>query len=391
MYDFDKVVNRQETNSIKWDILEKEGTPNAIPMWVADMDFQVAPPIIEAMDKVLQQKVFGYQYTSEDYLEAIVSWMARRHNYYIEKDWICYTPNVVAGLCMAVEAISEPGDEIIIQTPVHGPFYSSIRDNGRVIVENPLKYDNGMWTMDLDDFQQKITEKTKGIILCNPHNPCGRVWTKEELADLAALCVKHNLYIISDDIHGDLVFKGHKHHVIASLSEEVSKRTIVCTAPSKTFNLAGMQVAHCIVENEELREKFLKPLKKLHIEGGNSFEEAITVSAYTQCELWLKELLDYLEANVDYFVETINKEIPLLKADKPQGTYLVWVDCSQLNVQPSELRDFFAKTCGVRVNEGSFFGETGKHFVRFNVACPRTQIKQALEQIKGVLYTETSL
>ena len=387
MYDFDKVIDRRNTNSVKWDILSKEGkdSEGIIPMWVADMDFCVAPAITEEMQKVIDRQIYGYQFNDDEYAETIVSWMHKRHHYDIEKDWICHTPNVVSGLCAAIRAVSEPGDEIIIQTPVYGPFYSSIKDNDRVIVESQMKEDNGYYTMDLEDFEQKITPKTKAVILCNPHNPCGRVWTKEELQALADVCMKHNLYIISDDIHGDLVYKGHPHTMIASLSGEIADRCIVCTAPSKTFNLAGMQIAHCIVKNKELREKFMQNFKKLHADGGNSFEEAMVIGAYGKSEQWVDELLEYLEGNVDLFIDYIHENIPKLKVYKPEGTYLVWVDCRALGLAQEDLKNFFMEKCKLHVHDGLFFGKEGEGYVRFNLACPRSLVQEALARMKKAI------
>ena len=385
MYDFDKVIDRTGTNCVKWDDVYEHGLTDVLPMWVADMDFEVSPYIIEEMQKVLDRKVFGYQYTTDEYEAAIVSWMKRRHHYDIEKDWICYTPNVVSGLCLAIMAVSEPGDEIIIQTPVYGPFYKSIRDNGRVIVENPLKNQDGYYTMDYEDFERKITPKTKAVILCNPHNPCGRVWTEEELKKLADICLKHDLYMISDDIHGDLVYKGHSHTVIAGLSEEIAERCIVYTAPSKTFNLAGMQIAHCIIKNKELRRRFRKPMKQMHLEGGNSFEEAMVIGAYKYSEQWLEELLVYLEGNVDYFVDFVKTRIPKLKVCKPEGTYLMWLDCREIQMDQDQLENFFIKECKLYINDGTFFGEKGRGFMRMNLACPRAFVKEGLERIEKAI------
>lgn len=387
MYDFDQVIDRKNTNCFKWDILSKEGknSDDIIPMWVADMDFYVPPAVTEEMQKVLDRQIFGYQFTDDAYEQAIISWMHRRHHYDIEKDWICYTPNVVSGLCAAIEAVSEPGDEIIIQTPVYGPFYSSIKDNDRAIVESPMKEDHGYYTMDFEDFEKKITPKTKAMILCNPHNPCGRVWTKEELQTLADICLKHNLYIISDDIHGDLVYKGHPHTVIASLSEEIADRCIVCTAPSKTFNLAGMQIAHCMIKNPELRKRFKHTFERLHIGGGNSFEEAMVIGAYDRSEQWVDELVAYLEDNVDLFVDYIHENIPKLNVYKPEGTYLVWVDCRALGIPQKDLKAFFMEKCKLHVHDGLFFGAKGEGYVRFNLACPRSLVKEALERMQKVI------
>lgn len=382
MYDFDKKVERLGTNCVKWDSLAEKGMGDLSPMWVADMDFEVSPHILEEMQKVMDYKVFGYHYTSPEYSRAIIRWMALRHQYHVEKEWILYTPNVVAGLSLAVCTVSEPGDEIIIQTPVYGPFFTSITDNGRKIVENPLIEKDGYYTMDLQDLEDKITEKTKAVMLCNPHNPCGRVWTRAELGALAEICEKHDLYIISDDIHGDIVFPGSKHTVIASLSDAAAERCIICTSPSKAFNLAGMQVAHCIIKNETLRSGMAEILKKLHMNGGNAFEEAMVVGAYNQSAGWLDEAVAYIEGNIDYFVDYITRHIPELSVRKPEGTYLVWVDCRRLGLNQEALKDFFFKTCKVYLNDGQFFGSKGEGFMRFNLACPRAAIEPVLKRIE---------
>lgn len=387
MYNFDEVIDRRHTKSFKWDILEKEGknSDGIIPMWVADMDFYVPPAVTEEMQKIVDQRIYGYQFTSDEYADTIVSWMHRRHHYDIKKEWICHTPNVVSGLSAAVRAISEPGDEIIIHTPVYGPFYSAIKDNDRVIVESPMKEADGYYTMDLEDMERRIGPKTKAVILCNPQNPCGRVWTKQELKDLADLCLKHGLYIISDDIHGDLVYKGHPHTVIASLSEEIADKCIVCTAPSKTFNLAGMQIAHCIIKNPSLRKAFMKSFDCLHINGGNSFEEAMVIGAYGRSEQWVDELTEYLEGNMDLFVNYVRDNIPKLKTRKPEGTYLLWVDCRALGIPQKDLKNFFMEKCGLHVHDGLFFGALGEGYIRLNLACPRSYVEEALRRIRKAL------
>lgn len=383
MYNFDEKVNRKGTNSLKWDLNGKVyGNEDAVSMWIADMDFKVSPHIIEEMQKVLERGIFGYVITPQTYYDAIINWMDRRHNYKAQKEWITYVPNVVAALAYAVEAVSKEGDEIIVQTPAYGPFFQVVKNNGRTLVECPMKNDNGHYTMDLEEFEKKITPKTKATILCNPHNPTGRVWTKKELQDFADICMKHNIFIISDDIHSELIMKNHKHTFISTLSEEIADRCIICTSPSKAFNLASIHIANCIIKNEEVRKKFKEPMNKAHMFGGNVFSEAVVVGAYDKSEAWLDELMEYIEGNVDLFVEFIKKEIPRLKVSKPEGTYFIWVDCSDLNMSPEELDEFMIKKCNVITNKGIAFGEPGKTFVRFNLACNRQQIKDVLNVLK---------
>lgn len=382
MTDFDKIVNRRGTNCIKWDIKSIKEREDVLPMWVADMDFEAAPGIVAAMEKVMSEKVFGYRFNSENYEQAIIDWFGHRHHYAIEKDWICYTPNVVVGLSLGVQTVSEPGDEIILNTPVYGPFYRAVTDNERIVRECPMIETQGYYTMDFEKMEGLITEKTKAVMLCNPHNPGGRVWTKDELGRLAELCVKHHLYIISDDIHADLTYGTHKHTFIAGLSKEIEQLCITCTSPSKAFNLAGMQAAHVIIANEEIREKFSRPLKALHMTGGNSFEEALVVGAYRDSEAWLEEAVAYIEGNMDMFVAGIKNELPMLKASKPEGTYLVWIDCRSLHMAQDELMDMFLNQCGLYLNSGLDYGEGGRGFVRINMACPRAYVEKALEKMK---------
>lgn len=381
MTDFNKIVNRRGTNCIKWDIKALEGREDVLPMWVADMDFEAAPGIVSAMEKVMNHKVFGYRFNSQDYNQVIIDWFLKRHGYRIERDWICYLPNVVAGLSIGVQTVSEPGDEIILNTPVYGPFYRAVTDNGRIVKECPMIEADGRYTMDFKAMEASITPKTKAVMLCNPHNPGGRVWTEAELWALADLCLKHKLYIISDDIHADLTYGGHKHMFIAGLSKEIEQLCITCTSPSKAFNLAGMQAAHIVIANDALREKFLSPLKKFHMTGGNSFEEALVIGAYRDSEEWLKEAVSYIEGNIDFFVDSVRENIPQLKVSKPDGTYLVWIDCRALKLSQEALMDFFLNTCGLYLNSGLDYGESGRGFVRINMACPRKYVEEALKRI----------
>lgn len=386
MYDFDKIVDRKGTNCEKWDIISRDYNDDAItPMWVADMDFEVAPAIINDMQEILDRKLFGYGQIPNHYYTAIINWMERRHQYTIEKDWICPVPNVVNALALSVCAVSKPNDEIIIQTPVYGPFYRVVTEQKRILIENPLKNNDGHYRMDLIDLEKKITSKTKAIILCNPHNPCGRVWSKEELIALTNICLKHNLYIISDDIHFDLILKGTQHTVISTLSEEIANQCIICTSPSKPFNLAGLHLGNCIIKNKSLREKFQTLLYHINFESGNVFAESALIAAYDKSEDWLDQLLLYLDENINYFVHEINHSIPFLKAKKPEGTYLVWVDCSQLSMTQEELMDFFIHTCKVLVVDGLFFGIDGANHVRFNLACPRSLICSVLKRIQSAI------
>lgn len=386
MYDFDNIIDRKNTNCAKWDNLRKlYGRDDLIPLWVADMDFPAAKPITEALKSRASHDVYGYTFLSEDYYEAVTGWMNRRHNWNIEREWITYAPGVVPALSFCVKAFTEPGDKVIIQSPVYHPFYSVIEGNGREVVKNPLKFEEGKYYMDYEDLEKKIDSKTKLLFLCSPHNPVGRVWKKEELKKLADICMKNNILVVSDEIHFDIVYKGNKHIVFGSLSKEVMDNSIILTAPSKTFNIAGLQVSNVIISNDELRRKFRLELEKCHISSPNVFGEGALIAAYNESEDWLDNLLTYLEGNRDFFIDYINERIPILKAVKPEGTYLMWVDCSGLNMGSDELRDFFTNKCRVALNAGKMFGDEGESFMRFNIGCPRSLLKEALERIEKAI------
>lgn len=382
MYDFDKEINRRGTSCLKWDFADsKFQGKDLLPMWIADMDFEAAPAIIEHMQKRLDEKVFGYSALPDEYYEAVISWMKRRHNYQVKREWINYTAGVVSALNYAVEAVTEPLDEIMVLTPVYGPFYNAIKEQGRVEVKVPLINKDELYTFDFEAMQKAITPKTKVLMLCSPHNPVGRVWTRSELEQLSEFCIKNNLIVIDDEIHNDLVF-GKEHIVLGRISPEIEQRCIICTAPSKTFNLAGIQVSNIIIPNEELCKKYESVVVKHHTYSPNSFTASALIGAYNESEQWLDELLVYLEGNVNYFVDYINEKIPLLKTKKPDGTYLVWVDCRKLGLSNTEVKRFFVDKCKLAVNDGSTFGIEGEQYVRFNLACPRSIIKKALERIE---------
>lgn len=386
MFDFDKVVNRVGTGSTKWDsIKDTYKREDLIPLWVADMDFEVAPEIVKVLEERVNHKVFGYVYPSEDYFTSVIDWMDRRHGFKVEKDWIAFTPGVVSGISYAIRAFTEEDDNIIIQTPVYHPFYYTIRENKRNIVKNPLIFKDGNYTMDFEDLEKKIDEKTKMIIICNPHNPVGRVWTEEELKKLTDICLKHDIIIVSDEIHSDLVYSGHKHTMLGSISDEVMNKCVMCTAPSKSFNLAGLQVSNMIIPNDELREKFIAEREKDHLIRPNIFAERGLVAAYGKSENWLDELMVYIEGNKDYFIDYLENHIPQLKVVKPEGTYLLWMDCSGLNMSADELERFFIDKCGLVLNRGDMFGEEGANFQRVNIGCTRATLEKSLIRMKNAV------
>lgn len=389
MYNFDEKTNRLGTSCLKWDFADKifRGT-NLLPMWIADMDFKTAPGIQKKIQERLDQGIYGYGALPKEYHDAVISWMKRRHHCDIEKEWICFTPGVVSALNFAVTATTEPGEEVIVMPPVYDPFYHAIEDQGRKAVRIPLVNNNGYYTINWEQMEQQVSEKTKAILFCSPHNPVGRVWDREELERLVAFAVKHDLVIIDDEIHHDLVYKK-EHIMLCRISEEAMKRSIICTAPSKTFNIAGIQVSNIIIPDPELRAKYRAIVNKNHAFSSNSFAASALIGAYNDSEEWLDELLEYLKGNIEYFCSYITENIPELKVQEPEGTYLVWVDCSGLGMTAEELKRFFVEKCGIAPGSGAGYGEGGESYMRFNLGCPRAYVEQALQQIKQALFERT--
>jgi len=380
MYNFDKGIERRGTSCVKWD--EAFVGKDVLPMWVADMDFEIAPAITKRLVEAAGKGVFGYQFLSDEYYDAIIRFMKDRHEYDVKKEWITYLPDVVFGLHLAVCTFSEPGDEIILMPPVYGPFFRVVEQNNRVIKECWMKNENGYYSMDYDKLEAVVTEKAKAVMLCNPHNPAGRVWTVEELEKLVAICAKYNLPIISDDIHCDIVSKDHKHTMVANICRKMGVKCITLTSPSKPYNLASVHVANAIIEDEGVREKFQDVLAHCHVGHANAFAEAALIGAYDESREWLDMMNAYVEANHEYFAAYIKENIPALRTFKPEGTYLIWVDFTSIDKVDGKPKEFLDEHCKILVNDGEFFGEAGKGFVRFNLACPRSYVKNALETLK---------
>lgn len=379
MYNFDVVPNRRGTNSIKWDRADKAyGGENLLPMWIADMDFAVAPPIVEALHKKADEAVFGYTFLSDDYYNAVINWMKSRHNFEVAKEEIVYIPGVVPALDFAVQAFCQPGDDVLVEVPVYGPFYSMIKKNGCNIIETPLKNENEYYTFDFEDLESKITEKTKMFMLCSPHNPSGRVWKREELEQLAAICEKHNLLVVSDEIHNDLIIEG-EHIVFATLNEWTANHTITCTAPTKTFNLASVLVSNIIIKDEELRNQFKAKMAAAHTSSASCFVEPVLVAAYNEGAAWVDELMAYVKGNRDYLCDFVAKNLPEITVQPMEGTYLAWLNCEKLGMHGDELKAFIAEKCGLAMNNGSFFGEKWDGYCRMNLACTRETVKKGCE------------
>ena len=380
MYNFDKGIERRGTSCVKWD--ESFVRQDVLPMWVADMDFEIAPAITKRLVEAAGKGVFGYQFLSDAYYDTVIRFMKERHDYEVKREWISYLPDVVAGLHLAVCTFSEPGDEIILMPPVYGPFFRVVKENDRVIKECWLKNDNGCFTMDYECIKKNITNKTKAVMLCNPHNPAGRVWTENELEKLIEICAEYKLSIISDDIHCDIVSKKHKHTMVANICRKKGVKCIILTSPSKPYNLASIHVANAIIEDEKVHAKFEEMRVHNHISGPNAFAEAALIGAYDESREWLDEMNAYVEANHEYFAAYVKENIPTLKTFKPEGTYLIWVDFTGIEKVNGKPKEFLDEHCKILVNDGEFFGEAGKGFVRFNLACPRSYVEKALAILK---------
>lgn len=389
MSHFDETVSRRGTCSVKWDAADRafQGT-DLLPMWIADMDFPTAPGVLEQLHRRVDEQIFGYSMLSPGYYQAVIGWMARRHHCHVERDWIIFNAGVVTALYYAVQALTEPGDAVMVCTPVYGPFFSAVEGQGRVLIKSPLKEENLHYTFDFEDMERRITPKTKALMLCSPHNPVGRVWTRRELEALADFCLRHKLTVIADEIHNDLVFR--EHTMFLNVSPEIAQQTILCTAPSKTFNLAGLQASNIIIPNEVLRQKYKAVMSRNHAASPNAFVNAAVIGAYDHSEEWLNELNRYLKDNMDFFCDTIAAEMPQLKVRKAEGTYLAWVDCSALNLSPDERKRFFVEKCGLALSDGSSFGTEGDQFARFNLACPRETVAECLRRLKAGLVKEQS-
>ncbi|TFG26331.1 MAG: pyridoxal phosphate-dependent aminotransferase [Promethearchaeota archaeon] len=382
-YDLDEIVNRKNTCSVKWDgtdnFFQKE---NLLPMWVADMDFLSPSPIIEAIIHRAKHGVYGYTFIPQTYYQAIINWFQRRHNWTIHKDWIYHVPGVLPGISFAVQAFSKPGDKIIVQNPIYTPFYSIIKNNGCKKLLNPLKLLNGRYTMDFKDFKKKAEDpRSRFMILCNPHNPTGRVWTREELTTLGEICLENQILIISDEIHCDIVYPGYKYVPFSSISKEFEQNSITCTAPSKTFNLPSLKVANVIIPNPSLRTQYNKIRKRNHMTSPNYFVSAVTEAAYNKCEDWLEQLILYIKDNLNFLKNFIQTNLPEVKVIEPEGTYLVWLDFRELGLGSKEISNFLFDKAKVALWEGSLFGKGGKGFERINIACPRSILSEGLNRI----------
>jgi len=385
-YDFDKVIDRKNTNSIKWDHVKSVfGDEDILPMWVADMDFSAPPPVIEALKRRAELGIYGYPKRPRAYYEAIINWIKKRHNWEVEKEWLTYSPGVVAGINLLILALTQPGEKVIIQPPVYYPFYFCIQNNGRQISENPLKLIDGRYNMDFDDLAKRADERTRMMILCNPHNPIGRVWEREDLLKVGEFCFQNEIILISDEIHSDLIYPGHKHIPTAMISDELAQNTITCMAPSKTFNLAGLKSSVIISSNQAHRRDFNNMLNNIGVGMDNIFGLAALESAYRYGEDWLEELLGYLSQNLDFLMEFVEEKIPKVGVIRPEATYLVWLDFRDLGLDGQGLMELMTKKAKVWLDDGPIFGPGGEGFQRINIACPRATLEEGLKRIESAV------
>jgi cystathionine beta-lyase len=382
-YDFDKIIDRTGTESLKWvyprKVLKIE---DAIAMWVADMDFEAPPAVVEAVKRRAAHGVYGYPLVPPSFYAAAIDWLKRRHGWEVLKEWMAMTPGIVPALNYCVRAFTKPNEPVIIQTPVYHPFYFAIENNGRRVVRNPLRFDGRRYAMDLDDLRTKIDAPGRMFILCSPHNPVGRVWTREELEALGRIAVERDLLVVSDEIHHDLVYRGHRHYVLAGLSPELAQQTVTCVAPNKTFNIPGLATAAVVAPNPDILKKFEDEKERAGFELGQVFGIVGFEAAYVHGEDWLEELLPYLEANVDFMEKFLAGRIPQIRLIRPEGTYLALLDCRGLGLEPAALNDFFLKKAGVYFSNGTIFGRELEGFVRINFGCPRVVLAEALERVE---------
>jgi cystathionine beta-lyase len=393
-YDFDLACDRTNTNCAKWDEVKAVfGREDVIPMWVADMDFPVAKPIVEAVQKRAEHEFYGYTHAGPKLIEAIIDRMQRKFNWKVQPEWILLTPGVIPALSVAVRAFTHPGDEVILQEPVYFPFFSVVTLSGCQIVNNGLKFIDGHYEMDYNDLESKFQPKmgmrtthsrAKAIILCNPQNPVGRLWNKEELTRMGEIVIGNGAIVISDEIHCEILYKGYKHTPFATISEEFEQNSIVCMAPSKTFNLAGLHASYIIIPNKKLRDGFTDQMSSI-VPGLNVFGLTAMEAACRNGDEWLEQLLDYLEGNLQITIEYFTKRIPQIKVIKPQGTYLVWLDCRQLGKDDLALRSFMREKARVGFDDGFLFGIAGSGFQRMNIACPRAILNEALGRIEAAV------
>lgn len=376
-YDFDKTIDRRATNSYKWD----SAPEGVLPMWVADMDFRTAPAIIDSLQKRVAHGIFGYTRVPDAYYDAVTSWFSRRHGWDIDREWIIYTSGVVPAVSAVIKALTVPGDKVIVQTPVYNCFFSSIRNNGCEIVSNPLRRTADTYEMDFDALERCAADpRAKVMLLCNPHNPAGRVWTPDELTRLGNICLRNGVTVVADEIHCELVYQGFKYTPFASLSDAFLHRSVTCVSPSKAFNIAGLQIANIVAFDNDLRSRIDKAININEVCDVNPFGVAATIAAYNEGEEWLNQLADYLHGNYEAMAEFCRRELPEFPITRLEGTYLVWMDCSSLGMPSDALEHALLDDARLWLNAGTMYGAEGEGYMRWNIACPRSVMLDGLNR-----------
>lgn len=393
MYQFDKVIDRTDTSSIKWDpdiLLGNFGVTDSLPLWVADMDFEVAPPIKKALVKVAEHGIYGYSGTTK-HMEAFKNWVDRRFDWTIQSDWLLNTPGVVTAFNIAIQTFTRPGDKVMIQRPVYYPFTDAIVNNGRNVSSNSLLLsDQGRYEIDFEDFEMKAKDpQTTLFLLCSPHNPVGRLWTKQELEKMLEICLEHNVLVVSDEIHADLVMPGYKHYPAGTISEKYLDNLITLMAPSKTFNLAGMQLSYVVISNEVKRQQFARTLEQASIGIVNRFAFEAATAAYDESEDWLEAVIDYIHENEKFVKNYFKRELPEVTIHELEATYLLWIDFRKLDLTLDELTTRIFRDAKVGLDGGDWFGPEGAGFMRMNLACPRSLIEEACEAIIRAVKSHT--
>lgn len=386
-YDFDTVIDRKGTSSVKHDFAVSKGKPEGvIPLWVADMDFPAPQEVTEAIIQRCRHGIFGYSDLDSDYFPPIRDWYQNRFGWQPQEEWLVPTPGVIFALSCAVRSLTEPGDSVLIQQPVYHPFHNVIVNNGRKLVNSPLLYQNGKYTMDFVGLEEKIIQhQVKLLLLCSPHNPVGRVWTREELEAVGDICLRHGVIVVADEIHGDFVWEGHRHTVFASIKEEFAQNCLVCTAPSKTFNLAGLQASNIFIPNPEIRGRFCQEMDRIGCTRLNLMGILACKTAYAHGAGWLEQVKEYLWDNAQFVREYLQTQLPQISMGDFQGTYLLWLDFSRLGMTDQELEDFLLHKAGLWMDPGTKFGQEGSGFQRMNIACSRQVLRQAMDKLKQAL------
>lgn len=386
-YNFDEIVSRRHTCSYKWDSAPSD-EKEVLPLWVADMDFRTAPVIVEALERRVHHGIFGYVRVPDAYYESVARWFARRHGWKMETDWIIYTSGVVPAISAVIKALTVPGDGVVVQTPVYNCFFSSIRNNGCRVVPNPLIYENRTYRIDFEDLDRKTADPgVRLLLLCNPHNPAGRVWTREELARIGEICQKNGVRVIADEIHCELVFPGHEYVPFASTGENQLRNSVTCVSPSKAFNLAGLQIASIISCDRAVRERIDRAININEVCDVNPFGVEATIAAYEGGEDWLLQLLDYLKGNYDLLCDFFKTYLPQITVTSLEGTYLVWTDCRAFHLPSDVLQALLLEETGLWLNSGTLYGAEGEGFLRWNIACPRVVLHDALTRFLRFVQT----